>query len=428
MSHEMENSKQIFHPLNSSSGLDLLLDEIGDARYVLLGEASHGTHEYYTWRMHITKRLITEKKFSVIAVEGDWPDCYRLNRYIKGYPGSGENAREVLHAFNRWPTWMWANWEMVAFAEWLRHHNAALPLQKKTGFYGLDVYSLWESMDAISDYLGKVDPAALASVKKAMDCFEPFNAREGFSYADRSYGLTSSCRKEVEDLLTGIRKKMINYDHDQEAAFSAEQNAVVAVNAEKYYHVMMQGGEDSWNIRDKHMVETLNRLMDFHGKDARIIVWEHNTHIGDARATTMRGAGLINVGQLVKEQHEAEGVFRVGFGSYEGTVLAAYHWGDEVKKMKVPKAKPGSWEHLLHEAGDGNKLLFSKEIKNFRTPVGHRAIGVVYDPGYEYGNYVPSIIPSRYEAFAFLDRTRALHSLHVEPDGLQMPETYPWGV
>jgi erythromycin esterase-like protein len=428
MSHEMENSKQIFHPLNSSSGLDLLLDEIGDARYVLLGEASHGTHEYYTWRMHITKRLITEKKFSVIAVEGDWPDCYRLNRYIKGYPGSGESAREVLHAFNRWPTWMWANWEMVAFAEWLRHHNVALPLQKKTGFYGLDVYSLWESMDAISDYLGKVDPAALASVKKAMDCFEPFNAREGFSYADRSYGLTSSCRKEVEDLLTGIRKKMINYDHDQEAAFSAEQNAVVAVNAEKYYHVMMQGGEDSWNIRDKHMVETLNRLMDFHGKDARIIVWEHNTHIGDARATTMRGAGLINVGQLVKEQHEAEGVFRVGFGSYEGTVLAAYHWGDEVKKMKVPKAKPGSWEHLLHEAGDGNKLLFSKEIKNFRTPVGHRAIGVVYDPDYEYGNYVPSIIPSRYEAFAFLDRTRALHSLHVEPDGLQMPETYPWGV
>ncbi|MBI2270394.1 MAG: erythromycin esterase family protein [Bacteroidetes bacterium] len=419
---------KVSHRLANAADLDALLEEIGDARYVLLGEASHGTHEYYTWRTHISKRLISEKNFSMIAVEGDWPDCYRLNRYIKGYPGSGESAKDVFHAFNRWPTWMWANWETVALAEWLRKHNSKLPLGGKVGFYGLDVYSLWESMEAITKYLEKTDPAALKSVQEAMDCFEPFDVREGFSYAARSYGLTASCEQEVENLLANIRRKMPQYNTDHEEVFSAEQNALVAVNAERYYHVMMGGGEASWNIRDRHMSETINRLMEFHGKRAKIIIWEHNTHIGDARATDMKHVGLINVGQLVKEEHASEGVVRIGFGSFEGTVLAAYHWGSEVKKMKVPKAVEGSWEHLLQNSGAYDKYILSKDIKNFKTTIGHRAIGVVYDPDYEYGNYVASIIPSRYEAFMFFEKTQALHSLHVKPDGLQMPETYPWGV
>lgn len=414
--------------ISDAADLDPLMQEIGDARFVLLGEASHGTHEYYTWRAKITKRLITEKKFSMIAVEGDWPDCYRLNRYIKGYPGAGESAKEVLHAFNRWPTWMWANWEIVALSEWLRKHNKDLPANKKTGFYGLDVYSLWESMEAIVKYLEKTDPAALKSVQKAMDCFEPYNVREGFSYAERNYGLTESCTKEVQNLLAEIRKKMPLYDSDHEAVFSAEQNALVAVNAEKYYQVMLRGGEASWNIRDRHMTETIDRLMNFHGAESKIIVWEHNTHIGDARATDMKRAGLVNVGQLVKEAHEKEGVVRVGFGSYSGTVAAAYHWGSEMRKMKIPDARTGSWEYFLHKSGGGNKLLLSKDIKELTTAIGHRAIGVVYDPDFEFGNYVPSIIPQRYEAFIFLDKTQAIHSLHIEPDGLQMPETYPWGV
>jgi erythromycin esterase len=416
------------YKLEDASDLDPLLEEIGDARYVLLGEASHGTHEYYTWRTHISKRLIAEKNFSMIAVEGDWPDCYRLNRYIKGYPDSGKNAKDVLHEFNRWPTWMWANWETVALAEWLKKHNNDLPANKKIGFYGLDVYSLWESLEAMKKYLEKTDPEALSSVKKAMDCFEPFNVKEGFSYAERSYGLSASCRKEVEELLSTIRKRMPHYDSDHEAAFSTEQNALITLNAEHYYKVMMQGGEASWNIRDRHMTETINRLMDLHGANSRIIVWEHNTHIGDARATTMKNTGLINVGQLVKEQHDKQGVFRVGFGSYKGKVLAAYNWGEEVEEMPVPSAKAGSWEHLLHEANPADKLLLSRDISNFISSIGHRAIGVVYDPEFEHGNYVPSIIPTRYEAFIFLDRTNALHSLHVKPEERQMPETYPWGV
>jgi erythromycin esterase len=416
------------HQLQNSSHLDPLMKEIADAKYVLLGEASHGTHEYYTWRTHISKRLIAEKNFSMIAVEGDWPDCYRLNRYVKGYPDSGKDAVEVLHAFNRWPTWMWANWEIVALAEWMRKHNKNLPANRKVGFYGLDVYSLWESLEAINNYLEKTDPDALKSVRKAMECFEPHHVREGFSYASRDYGLSASCRREVENLLIDIRRKMPSYNSDYEAAFSAEQNALVAVNAERYYQVMMQGGEASWNIRDRHMNETLNRLMNFHGKDAKIIVWEHNTHIGDARATDMNRSGLINVGQLVKEEHDKEGVIRVGFGSYEGSVMAGYQWGGKMNKMILPKAKPGSWEYFLHESGAYNKLILSNDIRNLNQPIGHRAVGVVYDPDFEFGNYVPSLIPSRYEAFIYLDKTKALHSLHIVPDGLQMPETYPWGV
>jgi erythromycin esterase len=419
--------KKVAHPVESDRDLDLLINEIGDSRYVLLGEASHGTHEYYTWRARISKRLILEKGFPMIAVEGDWPDCYRLNRYIKGYQDSGVSAKDVLGAFNRWPTWMWANWEVVALADWLRRHNTELPLNKKIGFYGLDVYSLWESMEAIVEYLKKTDPKALKSVQEAMECFEPFGVKEGFSYSDRAYGLSDSCEDEVEKLLADIRYRMPRYDSDYEAAFSTEQNALIAVNAERYYQVMMRGGEAAWNIRDRHMSETVNRLMGFHGNEAKIIIWEHNTHIGDARATDMKRSGLINVGQLIKEEHSAAGVYRIGFGSYEGTVLAGGHWGGEVKKMRLPQAKEGSWEHLLHQTG-GNRIILSKDIESLNSPLGHRAVGVVYDPDFEHGNYVPSILPERYEAFIFIDKTEALHSLHVQPGGSQMPETFPWGV
>ena len=423
----MHRINKASYKLDTDADLDPLLNEIGEARFVLLGEASHGTHEYYTWRSRISKRLIKEKNFSIIAVEGDWPDCYRLNRYIKGYENSGESAKEVLREFNRWPTWMWANWEIVALAEWLRRHNNSLP-SDKIGFYGLDVYSLWESMEAIFIYLKKKDPVAFRSVQKAMDCFEPFNVKEGFSYAQRNYGIPSSCAREVEELLTNIRNRMPLFDTDYEAIFNAEQNAHVAVNAERYYHTMLQGGESTWNIRDRHMSETVNRLMKFHGPESKIIIWEHNTHIGDARATEMSSRGEFNIGQLIKEEHDKEGVIRVGFGSYAGTVMAGYNWGAPMKKMQMPDAKKGSWEHLLHQAGAYNKLLFSKDITDFNSPIGHRAIGVVYDPDYEYGNYVPSIIPSRYEAFIYLDKTTALHPLHIFPDSMQMPETYPWGV
>lgn len=418
--------------LSTPADLGPLIERIGDARYVLLGEASHGTHEYYTWRTHISKRLIAEKGFSFIAVEGDWPDCYRLNRYVKGYPHAGKDARSVLHAFDRWPTWMWGNWETAALAEWLHRRNEHLPPDKRTGFYGLDVYSLWESMDAIVDYLKKTDQRTLEAAENVVRCFEPYHRDEGQSYARATALLPVSCEEDVVTLLAKIRQQLPHYNTDHEAVFSLEQNALVALNADRYYRSMIRGGPGSWNIRDRHMTETLDRLMRSHGADAKAIVWGHNTHIGDARATDMRNEGMVNVGQIV-EEHAAGGVVRVGFASYKGSVIAGRYWGDRMHRMTMPPAPQGTWEHMLHHAGpEGNKLLLTERLKSsafFDRPIGHRAIGVVYDPEREsFGNYVPSILPKRYEALVFIDTTKALHPLHIKPDGGQIPETYPWGV
>jgi erythromycin esterase len=425
--------KQWAYPLESKADLQPLFDRIGDARIVMLGEASHGTHDYYTWRSHITKRLIEEKGFNFIAVEGDWPDCYRLNRFVKGYDANAKGSLQVLHAFNRWPTWMWANWEIVALADWLQKHNAGLPANKKAGFYGLDVYSLWESMESIMQYLKKTDVAALKVAEEAFRCFEPYRKGEGSSYARASQFVPELCENEVVYLLKEIQQKLPQYNTDYENVFSAEQNALVTVNAEKYYRAMIHGGPHSWNVRDRHMADTLDRLLKFHGENSKVIVWEHNTHIGDARATDMADEGMFNIGELARTQHNDKGVVLVGFGSYKGTVMAGHSWGAKMQAMQMPEARKGSWEYLLHNAGRENKLLilddFSRNDMFMENHIGHRAIGVVYNPQYEqYGNYVPSILPLRYDAFIYLDETRALYPLHIEPDGRQIPETYPFGV
>jgi erythromycin esterase len=423
----LENSIE----LKNVNDLDALIEKIGDAKYVLLGEASHGTHEYYTWRTRISKKLIEQKGFSFIAVEGDWPDCYRLNRYIKNYPDAGKSAFDVLHAFNRWPTWMWANWEVIALAEWLKKHNEKFPKNRKAGFYGLDVYSLWESLDEIIKYLDIKDPKTKHTAEKALKCFEPYSDGEGQSYARATLMVPSICEDEVVDLLTQIRKKMISYNTDPEAVMSMEQNAQTIVNAERYYRAMVHPGPDSWNIRDRHMVDTLDRLMKFHGEKAKGIIWEHNTHIGDARATDMIREGTVNVGQLINEHHEQDGVFSIGFGSYKGTVIAGSEWGDVMRVVNVPEAVPDSWEYLMHQLDSKNRIVFMNEKMKKqigKKEFGHRAIGVVYHPQYEHlGNYVPSLMPYRYDAFIYLDETSALHPLHIKPDGHQMPETFPFG-
>ncbi|MBS1533359.1 MAG: erythromycin esterase family protein [Bacteroidetes bacterium] len=420
------------HPLQNSAALQPLLDKIGDARIVMLGEASHGTHEYYSWRAAISKRLIAEKGFNFIAVEGDWPDCYRVNRYIKGYTDAGESALKVLTSFKRWPTWMWANWEMVAFSEWLHKHNRDLPNNKKVGFYGLDVYSLWESMEAIQEYLKRVDPASVKIVNEALNCFEPYKKGEGQEYARACMFVPELCQPEVVQLLTQIRKKLPQYNTDHENVFSAEQNALVAVKAEKYYNAMLLGGPHTWNIRDEHMADTLERLMKFHGGNSKAIIWAHNTHVGDARATDMSGEGMFNIGELARVKHHEKGVVLVGFGSYEGSVIAGRQWGARLQRMSVPAAQKGSWEYLAHRAGEGNKLFLTDDLMDdvfMEHHIGHRAIGVVYNPEYEsYGNYVPTVIPLRYDAFIFIDRTNALHPLHVLPEAREVPETYPFGV
>ncbi len=424
--------KQWAYPLKDRNSLDPLFERIGDARIVMLGEASHGTHEYYNWRSYITRRLIEEKGFQFIAVEGDWPDCYRLNRYIKNYSGEGKGAFNVLHAFNRWPTWMWANWEIVALADWLQKYNRNLPLNRRVGFYGLDVYSLWESMESIMQYLSKTDPQTLKVAEEAFACFEPYRKSEGQSYAQAAMLVPELCENEVVHLLKAIRAKLPTYNTDHENVFNAEQNALVMLDAEKYYRAMVHGGPHSWNVRDDHMAQTLDRLLRFHGEKSKAIVWAHNTHVGDARATDMAGEGMYNIGELARTTYHDEEVVLVGFGSYEGQVMAGRKWGATMQKMEVPPAPKGSWEYLLHAAGKENKLLLMNDFHQdvfLENPIGHRAIGVVYNAQYEqYGNYVPSILPLRYDAFIYLDQTSALHPLHLQPEGQLVPETYPFGV
>jgi erythromycin esterase-like protein len=423
--------RRVARPLQSAADLNPLIDRIGDARIVMLGEASHGTSDYYQWRMRLSQRLIEEKGFSFIAVEGDWPDCYRVNRYIKGYPNAGESALEILRGFRRWPTWMWANWEVVALVEWLRTYNDSRPAERKVGFYGLDVYSLWESLAEVSDYLERTDAEAAKAARQAFRCFQPYH-EDAQSYAWATRVVPASCEQDVLNLLVEARKQAAPHPGDGEEAFNAEQNARVTVGAERYYRAMIQSGPTSWNIRDQHMTETLERLLDYLGPSAKAIVWEHNTHIGDARATDMAGAGMVNIGQLARERHAADGVVLVGCGSYRGTVIAGQEWGAPMERMAVPEAREGSWEALLHQMlGYDALLLFSDEGGAlFRRTHGHRAIGVVYQPQYErMGNYVPTSLSQRYDAFLYLDETVALHPLHITPEAsLEPPETYPFAV
>lgn len=427
-----DHLRRITGPLASAADLDPLLERVGDARFVLLGEASHGTHEYYAWRTEITRRLVEEKGFSFVAVEGDWPDCYRVNRFVKGYPGAGESAQEVLHAFARWPTWMWANREVVELAEWLRERNRPLAEERKVGFYGLDVYSLWESMAAVQDYLQRVDPDAARRARRAYGCFDPYE-KDVQEYAMATALVPTSCEDEAVTMLSELRRRAPSFREDgREAFFDAEQNALTVRNAELYYRTMVRGGPASWNVRDTHMVETLDRLVEHHGPEAKAIVWEHNTHVGDARATDMARAGMVNVGQLVRQARGEGDVVLVGFSSFEGTVVAGEEWGAPMRRMPVPPAREGSWERVLHETLGGDRLLvFDPDSPDeMREPRGHRAIGVVYDPHQErWGNYVSTVLPFRYDALLHLDRTRALHPLHMRAreDG-EPPETFPSGM
>ncbi len=410
--------------------------------YVLLGEASHGTCDFYKWRTAITKYLVSSGEFSFIAVEGDWPDCYNVNRYVKGLTESGKSAYDILYVFNRWPTWMWANKEIVSLIEWLREFNSTVPVEKRVGFYGLDVYSLLESMEAILHYLQRVDPGALKLAIEAYACFEPYG-KNVEDYARATSFIPESCEDEVINLLVTLRSKACEYSQNglqqSEDYFNAEQNAFVTKDAELYYRKMMHGGTETWNIRDSHMMDTLKRLMNFYGKkSSRSIVWAHNTHIGDARQTDMAQAKMFNLGQLVREHATEKKTTLVGFGTHSGTVIAAREWGQPMQIMSVPYAIEGSWDRLLHELNDGNDTILvfkgpnGEDSKKYSREGmrGQRAIGVVYNPEYEaYGNYVPSNLAKRYDAFVHIDKTQALHPLHMpEIKDTDLPETFPSGL
>lgn len=408
-------------PLGDPADLDPLLERIGDARVVAIGEASHGTHEYYAWRAALTRRLVEEHGFGVVAVEGDWPDCYRVNRSVRLHPGAGADPRDALDAIDRWPTWMWANDDVVDFCRWLREHNAALPEADRVGFYGLDLYSLWNSMHELVAWLEAHEPDHVDAARQALRCFEPFG-EDGAEYAFASRFAPTSCEQAVVDLLRRLceeRGRAVDGD-DAEARFAAEQNAAVVVDAERYYRAMVSGSAQSWNVRDVHMADTLDRLLEHSGR--RAVVWEHNTHVGDARATDMAGEGMTTVGRLLRERHGAGDVVLVGFGGYRGGVVAGRGWGEQMERMTVPAARAGSLEALLHEQVGRDALLVwprsGSRPAELDRRLDHRAIGVVYRPQRErWGNYVPTVLGERYDAFLYLEDTTPLQPLHLErPD------------
>lgn len=415
MSNDIEALREISVPYLGPEHADALIAKASRAKWVLLGEASHGTSEFYTNRTEWSKRLIAEHGYRFIAVEGDWPSCYALNRYVKSYSDPDVGAREALRDFARWPTWMWANQEIAEFAEWLRAYNSDKPDPEKVGFYGIDLYSLWESLDELLKYLKTKGGADLEAAKRAFECFEPFGREE------QQYGISAALYGEgCEDEVIGLLRKLQDRwkespSGDRERSLSAEMNALAVRGAEAYYRTMIRHDAESWNVRDRHMVQALEKLMEYHGENARAIVWEHNTHIGDARATDMAEDGMVNVGQLLREKYGPE-VYAVGFGTYQGTVIAARAWDEPSESMTVPPAIPGSLEELLHRIGPEDKLLLldRNPHKSESLTLGHRAIGVVYHPERERGNYVPTVIGKRYDAFVYIDRTKALTPLSPE--------------
>lgn len=402
--------QQYSQPFKNIEDLRHLIKKASKAKYALLGEATHGTAEFYTIRAEISKKLISEYGFSFIAVEGDWPSCYEVNRYIKGR-SNYTDAREVLSQFQRWPTWMWANEEIIPLIEWLKEHNQSKQEEEKVGFYGIDVYSLWESMEAIIAYLQKINSPDLEKAMQAITCFQPYNKRPE-QYGMSAAFLGESCREEVLELLHSIMSKRKQYlEENRENYLNLQMNGLVSKNAESYYKTMLTDDTESWNIRDHHMVEALEIIRHFYGEEAKGIVWEHNTHIGDARATSMEQEGIVNVGQITREKFGSQNVYAIGFGTYKGTVIAAEKWGDPYKIMNIPEAQKNSWEEQLHRVGAFNQtFIFTEDNRRFFNQIiGHRAIGVIYDAAYEqYGNYVPTKVSERYDGFIFVDQSTAV--------------------
>ncbi|MDP9417968.1 MAG: erythromycin esterase family protein [Actinomycetota bacterium] len=427
MRRYLDDMRELALPLTGQQDLDPLLARVGDARIVLLGEASHGTHEYYTWRTAITQRLVAELGFSFVAVEGDWPDCEQVDRAVTLAAGAPADPRAALASYERWPTWMWANEEVADLVTWLRDWNAGRDPHERVGFHGLDVYSLWDSLRAILRYLEEHEPGAVETALSAFRCLEPYG-EDPQEYALATRWVPQTCENAVIEILCTLRDRTPG---DGEDAFAARQNAEVAVGAERYYRAMVRGGPASWNLRDTHMADTLDRLLEHYGDGAKAVVWEHNTHVGDARHTDMARRGLVNVGQLARERHGEDDVVIVGFGSARGTVVAGDSWGAPHEVMPLPPARSGSLEALLSGAGISSALfVHPRDVQPewLTDRLDHRAVGVVYNPAYDHvRNYVPTVVGRRYDAFVFLDETRALRPLPARASGGEA-ETFPTGL
>jgi erythromycin esterase-like protein len=433
--------------------LDPLIERVGDASVVLIGEASHGTHEFYRTRAEITRRLVMEKGFTAIAIEGDWPDAWRVNRFVQGREGVREDGTEgalrraaehALRGFERFPHWMWRNEDVLEFVSWLRTWNDERPPAQRAGFYGLDLYSLFASMHEVLRYLQRVDPDAAGRARERYSCFDHAGGEaQAYGYL-ANLGLAESCEREVLQQLVDLRQRAQAYlsrDGAVAAAdfFYVEQNARLVLNAERYYREMFHGQASSWNLRDRHMAETLESLLSFlarQGKPARAVVWAHNSHLGDARATDMARRGELNLGQLVRQAHGDDAVL-VGFTTYEGTVTAAREWDEPAQRMTVRPALPESYEELFHRAEMPAFLLQLREgdaTSALESPRLERFIGVIYRPDTERAShYFHARLPGQFDAVIHFDSTRALEPLEAVPpvpseESAEVPETWPSGV
>jgi len=429
--HAVTDSRRDYEPL---------MELVGNSRFTLLGEASHGTHDFYHTRAQITQWLIKEKGYSAVAVEADWPDAHRVNRYVQGRSDDAD-AVEALGSFKRFPTWMWRNTDVVEFVAWLREYNDDLPEgSRKVGFYGLDLYSLHASARAVLDFLDKVDPEAAQRARYRYACFEHFGEdTQAYGYAAR-FGLSKSCEDEVVNQLVEMQKRaadLANRDGhlDPDAFFIAEQNARLVANAERYYRSMFESQIGSWNLRDQHMVETLDALVNHLGaRSAKVALWAHNSHLGDARATQMGASGELNVGQLVRQRHGEDTVL-VGFTTHTGTVTAASNWDGPAERKRVRAALSGSYESLFHAAGVSNFLLILRGATWLSGVLNQemleRAIGVIYLPESErVSHYFQARLANQFDALIHLDETRAVEPLErtSQWEAGEFPETYPFAV
>jgi erythromycin esterase-like protein len=417
---------------------DALLDLVGDARFVLLGEATHGTHEFYEERARISQRLIREKGFTAVAVEADWPDAYRVNRYVRAQGGDAD-AVAALSGFERFPAWMWRNRDVCNFIEWLRGHNDAT--KSKVGFYGLDLYSMFTSMQEVLKYLDQVDPNAAAEARRHYGCFDHYEEdSQHYGYA-AAIGMSESCERGVIDTLQALQQRAFDYMRSdgidaEDAYFYAQQNARLVKNAEEYYRTMFKGRVSSWNLRDSHMAETLDALarhLSHDGKPAKIVIWEHNSHIGDARATEVGGLGEWNVGELARKAY-GDQTRLIGFSTFDGWVTAASEWDGPAERKRVRPALPGSYEQILHETGVPRFFLPLRGASPAREALSEkrleRAIGVLYLPRTErQSHYFAADLPRQFDAVIHIDRTSAVHPLDATSGwhSGEPPETYPGG-